>query len=191
MTGTVNFTEIVLDKQGRKIFVIDNALTPDAAEVVHDKLCTMPVSLTDADRSDTNEFRHFKHDFFLKGDEECTEPFVMAVVDLSREFFRTQSIPVGAIYRIYLNVNLFGDFQFAHTDGNGWTALLFANKRWEEDWGGEIVFYPEDHDAYRYSIYPKPGRLLIFDSTLYHRGGVPSKFFHGPRMSVAIKFSAG
>lgn len=190
MNGTANVTEIVVDRQGRKVFVIDGALAPDAAELVHDRLCTLPVSLTDTDRPDTNDFRHFKHDFFRKGDEPCAEPFVAAIAELAREFFRARGIEVGDIYRIYLNVNLFGDFQFAHTDGNGWTVLLFANKRWDEDWGGEIVFYPEDQDAFCYSIYPRPGRLLVFDSTLYHRGGVPSKFFHGPRMSVAIKFSA-
>ncbi len=64
----------------------------------------------------------------------------MTVAELAREFLCDRGIAVGQIYRIYLNVNLFGDFQFAHTDGNGWTALLFANKRWDEDWGGEIVF---------------------------------------------------
>lgn len=188
MADTLTHTEIVVDKAGRKIFVVDDALAPDAVAAVHQRLCTIPVSLTDADRDDTEEFRHLKHDF-IEAWGECEEPFANALIDLSRQFLDRQGIPTGRLYRVYLNVNLFGDFQFAHTDGDGWTVLLFANERWDADWGGEIVFYSDDQDAFCYSIYPKPGRLLIFDSTLYHRGGVPSKFFHGPRMSVAIKFS--
>jgi hypothetical protein len=188
MAGNVTFTEIVVDKAGRKVFVLDDVLTPDAALDVHEHLRRVPVSLTDADRPDTREFKHLKHDFALPG-EPCAEPFANALIELASEFLRSQSIAFGKLHRVYLNVNLFGDFQFAHTDGDGWTALLFANARWDEDWGGEILFYPEDQDAFCYAIYPKPGRMLLFDSTLYHRGGVPSKFFHGPRMSLAIKFS--
>lgn len=188
MADSVAFTEIVVDKAGRKIFVLDDALTPDAAHEVHEHLRGVPVSLTDADRPDTREYKHFKHDFALPG-EECTEPFANALIDLARAFLGNQGIPFGKLHRVYLNLNLFGDFQFAHTDGDGWTALLFANARWDEDWGGEIIFYPEGQDAFCYAIYPKPGRMILFDSSLVHRGGVPSKFFHGPRMSVAIKFS--
>jgi hypothetical protein len=188
MAGNVAFTEIVVDEAGRKIFVLDDVLEPEAAADVHDYLRTIPVSLTDSDRPDTDEFKHFKHDFAYPG-EACTEPFAQALIDLARDFLGSQGIRTGELDRVYLNVNLFGDFQFGHVDGDGWTALLFANARWGEDWGGEIIFYPEGQDAFCYAIYPKPGRMLLFDSTLYHRGGVPSKFFHGPRMTVAIKFS--
>lgn len=188
MAGNVAFTEIVVDQAGRKIFVLDDVLTADAALEVHEHLRRIPVSLTDSDRPDTNEFKHFKHDFVTPG-EAGAEPFASALVELARDFLDSQDIRAGRLNRVYLNVNLFGDFQFGHTDGDGWTALLFANARWEEDWGGEIIFYPEGQDAFCYAIYPKPGRMLVFDSNLYHRGGVPSKLFHGPRMSVAIKFS--
>lgn len=188
MAGNVAFTEIVVDQAGRKIFVLDEVLTPDAALEVHDHLRRIPVSLTDSDRPDTDEFKHFKHDFALPG-EAGAEPFAGALVEVARGFLASRDIAHGKLRRVYLNLNLFGDFQFAHTDGDGWTALLFANARWEEDWGGEIIFYPEGQDAYCYAIYPRPGRMLVFDSTLYHRGGVPSKFFHGPRMTVAIKFA--
>ena len=188
MADRVSFTEIIVDDLGRKIFVLDDVLTPEAALEIEEELRSTPVSLTDADRPDTRAYKHFKHDFMLPG-EECTEPFANALIALARTFLDSQEIPTGRLHRVYLNVNLFGDFQFAHTDGDGWTALLFANARWEEDWGGEIIFYPEGQDAFAYAIYPKPGRMILFDSNLYHRGGVPSKFFHGPRMSVAIKFS--
>jgi SM-20-related protein len=187
MSGNVSFTEIIVDGAGRRIFVLDDVLTTGAVESIHEFLCKMPVTLTDADRPDTIEFKHFKYDFVSPG-EQCNEPFANALIDVARGFLEARGIATGPLYRVYLNVNLFGDYQFAHTDGDGWTALLFGNARWGEDWGGEIIFYDEDQDAYSYAISPKPGRMLIFDSTLYHRGGVPSKLFHGARMSVAIKF---
>src|SRR5688500_1512732 len=145
MAGSVTFTESTVDDLGRKIFVLVDVLTPEAALEIHERLRSTPVSLTDADRPDTREYKHFKHDFMLPG-EECTEPFANALIELARSFLAGQGIPTGRLHRVYLNVNLFGDFQFAHTDGDGWTALLFANARWDEDWGGAIILYrSEEH----------------------------------------------
>ena len=180
-------TELIADGDGRKIFIVDNMIESEELDKISEYLSNVPVTLTDFDRTDTAQFKHLKHDF-LDSDKKCNDRFVVALAEMSRYFLKKREIGVGELYRAYLNVNLFGDFQFAHSDGEGWTALFFANNRWEEDWGGEIVFYPGDQDAYCYSIYPKPGRMLIFDGTIPHRGGVPSKFFHGPRMTLALKF---
>ena len=40
----------------------------------------------------------------------------------------------------------------------------------------------------RLSVLPKPGRLLLFDSTVPHVGRAPSRLFWGQRLTIAIKF---
>ena len=102
-----------------------------------------------------------------------------------------QGIASGPLHRIYANLNMFGDYQFAHRDGDGFTALLFANPKWDEDWGGEIIFYSHDTSPVDHAIRPRPGRMVLFDGHIRHRGGVPSKFCHEPRITLAIKFQRG
>jgi SM-20-related protein len=187
MTQDIRYSMFEVDSSHRKVYVLDDVVAPEAHEYVHEYLRSVPVTLSDADRWDTREFKHLKHDFYGPRDNDIP-PFLQLVIESARSFLTQQGVAFGPLLRVYLNMNLFGDFQFTHSDGDGWTALLFGNAQWGEDWGGEILFYPEDQDSFTFAVSPKPGRMLIFDGTILHRGGVPSKLCHGPRMSVAIKF---
>ena len=52
---------------------------------------------------------------------------------------------------------------------------------------GETVFYDRAGEPF-HAVAPKPGRLLLFDGGIVHRGGVPSRKCFEPRLSVAFKF---
>ena len=183
-SGQVEITE--LDVGGRRLLIVDGLVDADAVADLFDRLRYLPYKLNDADRDDTRDYRHFKHEFGV--DADTADPFTALLAEKARDLLRSQGVECGAVHRIYANLNLFGDFQFAHEDGDGWTALLFANGEWHEDWGGEFIAYPEDGLPFAYSILPKPGTMLIFDGMMRHRGGVPSKLCHLPRISIAIKF---
>jgi hypothetical protein len=185
LVGEVEIVELALGDPPRRLLIVDNLLEPDAAEAVFDHVRPLGYTLNDSDRQDTDQYRHFKHDFEIGA--EGGDTLMLLLADRAREVMASRGIECGPIYRIYANLNMFGDFQFAHHDGDCWTALLFANPRWHEDWGGEFIAYSGGL-PYDYAIRPKAGRMLIFDGSLQHRGGAPSKFCHGPRISIAIKF---
>lgn len=184
--GQVEIVEIAIGSPPRRMFIVDNLLQPEAAAAIFVKMRNLAYTFDDADREDTQDYNHFKHDFPLGPDE--ADPTMLLLAEKAREVLGSQGVECGGVYRIYANFNLFGDFQFAHEDGEGWTALLFANPEWRDDWGGEFTAYPDDGTPFAYSITPRPGRMVIFDGMIRHRGGVPSKFCFGPRISVAIKF---
>lgn len=48
------------------------------------------------------------------------------------------------------------------------------------DADGDTVFFDHNHQVIK-SVSPKKGRLIIFDGTLYHGGGIPKK---GPRCAI-------
>ncbi|MCK6548788.1 2OG-Fe(II) oxygenase [Myxococcota bacterium] len=80
------------------------------------------------------------------------------------------------------------DTRFPHIDdstGRVITALYFVNSYWHRDWQGELVFYEMDEPLY--AILPKPGRVIIFEGTLVHRGGVPSPSCPEVRYALACK----
>lgn len=182
----VEIVELAVGAPARRLLIVDRFLDPQATEAIFERVRDVGYTLDDADREDTHDYNHFKHDFSSVGD--CDDAVIQLVADRARAVMRAQGIECGGIRRIYANLNLFGDFQFAHHDGDGWTALLFANPVWGEDWGGEILFYNGADAPFDYAIAPRPGGLLVFDGLIQHRGGVPSKFCHIPRITIAIKF---
>lgn len=92
--------------------------------------------------------------------------------------------------RIQVNFNSFGEFQSIHQDQDSvLTVLYFANPTWKVDWLGEISFYDDSRNEVISAITPIPGRIVIFNSLISHRGGVPSRLCFTPRIVVAIKFN--
>jgi hypothetical protein len=185
--GQMEISELRLGTPPRRFFIVDNFLDPAASAAVFARVRNLGFTLNDSDRADTHEYNHFKHDFEI--DPPRTDPVMQLLADRARDLLRSQGIDCGPVYRVYANLNMFGDFQFAHEDGDGWTALLLANPEWKEDWGGEFIAYAGEGVPYDYAVSPRPGRLLLFDAMILHRGGVPSKFCHEPRISIAIKFA--
>ena len=185
----VEVVRLSLGDPPRRLFIVDGLVEPEAARSIFARVRDLAYTLDDADREDTQDYNHLKHDFAIGGDDgDVGDPVMLMLAGRARELLASQGIACGPLYRIYANMNLFGDFQFAHEDGEGWTALLFANPEWGEDWGGEFLAYDGDDAPYAYAVSPKPGRMLLFDGRIRHRGGVPSKLCQHPRITLAIKF---
>lgn len=84
-----------------------------------------------------------------------------------------------------------GDTRFAHIDdatGKVLTAVYFCNRSWPRDWAGELVFFDSGEAAH--SVSPLPGRVVFFDGTTVHRGGVPTNTAGDVRYALAHKFVA-
>jgi hypothetical protein len=182
----IGFEGYRIGRSNRRFFVLDGVMDRPAARRVHRYFAELPMTLSDSDRPDTSHVRHLKHEF--DPEEWNSNPVLSRLAGTARSFLRERRIASGATYRIYANFNLHGDFQFAHEDGEGWTALAFINSRWDEDWGGELLLYPDGPAVHSYCIAPQPGRMVVFDGMIRHRGGTPSKFCHEARISLAIKF---
>lgn len=73
------------------------------------------------------------------------------------------------LVRCYANANTFGVEGYPHTDSEidtDITALVYLNKQWKREWGGETAFF-SGHDIL-YAVMPKTGRLVTFKATLWH-----------------------
>ena len=61
--------------------------------------------------------------------------------------------------------------------------LVYCNKEWKPEWGGETVFM--NGDRITDTVIPKPGRVVVFPGLVPHGGKAPTK--HCP---VAARYSA-
>ena len=174
-----------------KVYVFDSLFEKNTLAGLYNKFRSLTYHLGDYDRDDTQFVKHLVHEF--TSEEVQATRFLQTIICATRELADTQGIKVRNPVKVYANFNLYGDYQFDHEDGDVWTVLVFVNASWDDDWGGELLLYDgtfaADNDrGFAYAINPRPGRMVIFDGRIKHRGGVPSKFCLEPRISLAIKF---
>lgn len=94
------------------------------------------------------------------------------------------------IDRMYVNAYTYGDCPTVHADhvdAGYYTALYYANEEWSHDWSGETVFFNEAKDEIVRSVYPRPGRLVTFDSRLPHVAREPNRICPYVRYTIAMK----
>lgn len=96
--------------------------------------------------------------------------------------------------RVYMNLGIHSDEHRSHVDqfnvGFGKTVLVYINKKWDVDWGGETAFYDDKREELLYMSQIVPGRILIFDGSIPH-SAKPQHFHAQPyRFTLAIKFAA-
>ncbi len=183
----IQVRELTVGAGRKRAFLVDNLIERGALEGIHDLFKDLDYGFNDVDRGDTEFARHLVH--YFDHDDLETSPAVSLLLSQARAVVDEYGLVTSGIERIYANFNLFGDFQFAHPDGKTWTALFFINSVWNANWGGEFLMYEDGPQPIALSIQPRPGRMVLFDGEIIHRGGSPSKYCLDARITLAIKFS--
>ena len=88
------------------------------------------------------------------------------------------------------NLQVYSQDGTPHQDlyvGNGRdrTILFYPHYEWKEEWGGALEILDNNGNVID-SYFPKPGRIVYFDSTILHRGKAPLIPNIG-RMSIAYR----
>lgn len=93
--------------------------------------------------------------------------------------------------RVYANAHTYGVEGYVHRDSSDpvsyWTTVYFAHSRWNVNWGGELVFFDDSEDEIVHSVYPRPGRIIIFPGFLRHCARGVSRECPDLRISIVIK----
>ncbi len=169
----------------KKAFIIDGVFDLKTAEVLYQSYSKLPFAFTDFDRYDTKHVQHLVH--YLGENEIQDEQHSGSIINLVYDLLDNLKLKhKRKLSRAYINFNLFGDYQYTHNDGDEWTALFFIADEWKEDWMGEF-FIVDPVDGVKFAVTPKPGRMVLFDGEIIHRGGVPSKLCFKPRLTLAVK----
>jgi len=75
------------------------------------------------------------------------------------------------LIRCYSNRHTFGTEGYIHIDTDreeDHTCVIFMNKHWEANWGGETNFYNQDKSEVTLSILPRFGRMVLFQGAVPH-----------------------
>ena len=119
--------------------------------------------------------RHLNSDVYSPGD--------LFLLDILNKRFNTQNI-----YRSLRNCFRKSDKTQYHQDPGKYTYMFYVNSVWKRHWGAPTKFKEKRYHLPR-SVYPKPGRLVVFSSKLWHKGVSPTMFmpdYLPGRLSVAF-----
>jgi 2OG-Fe(II) oxygenase superfamily len=95
------------------------------------------------------------------------------------------------IENAYINLGIPVDPHRIHVDSEaqGYLTLLFyLNDTWNINWGGETIFLNNQNEIEFTSEF-KPGRIIVFDSSIPHAARPQTIDAISYRFSLAIKFS--
>ena len=95
------------------------------------------------------------------------------------------------LVRSMLSGNTFGQDGDIHDDwqvpGESLTGVLYLNRRWEDNWGGETVVYNrEDTRQVEISKF-EAGKLIVFDGSNPHIGKGPQRACGELRCIIAVQ----
>jgi 2OG-Fe(II) oxygenase superfamily len=106
------------------------------------------------------------------------------------QYISTTHFPNSTLIRCYANSHTFGTEGYPHTDSKrpeDQTAILYLNKTWLREWGGETVLY--NGNEITHAELPKYNNLLVFPGNLYHKAGAVSRISPELRITLMFKFA--
>lgn len=98
--------------------------------------------------------------------------------------------PDATLLRCYANSHTFGVEGYPHTDSLrscDYTTVIYLNKNWRREWGGETIIYKGDN--IEHAEIPKFNKALIFPGNKWHVAKAPSRICPDLRITLMFKFS--
>lgn len=167
------------------IDVIDGAVPSELVEAL-DQIVRMPIWKYGS-KSSTNDFIAFWIAMFADS-EPALEKYSSELYALWR--YTKQALKgEHRIELAYANGQTHGQAGEIHTDNDApgcKTVVYYCNSYWQPSWHGETFFYTPDRSELIRAVLPKPGRIIVFDSSIPHAGRDPSRLC--PFMRVTITF---
>lgn len=100
--------------------------------------------------------------------------------------------PGAVLLRCYANQHTYGTEGYIHTDttrAEDQTCVIYLNRDWDANWGGETTLYNHEKTAIAASVLPKIGRILVFPGAIPHRAQPVSRICAKARLTLMYKFS--
>lgn len=116
--------------------------------------------------------------------EECIEKVYQVIKTL---------IPTGSkIIRCYANAHTPGLEGRVHIDDRRegtTTVIYYPMMAWNVDWGGDTMFWDHINKEIIRAIIPKPNRIIVFSSNIWHSMRPLSRYCPMLRITLMFKFS--
>ena len=137
------------------------------------------------------EFTHWNHSFAKGGAMNSIDisDQLSGTIKAAWEHIQANITGPQALLRCYTNSHTFGVEGYPHTDSRrdaDKTLVIYMNKHWQRDWGGETTIYHGDEIAH--AELPKYNRGLIFSGTEWHSARAVTRICPAQRVTLMFKY---
>ena len=139
------------------------------------------------------EYTHWNHSFAKAGalntidvSDQISGPIAEAW-----QYLQQHHIGPAKLLRCYTNSHTFGVEGYPHTDSKrkeDKTLLIYMNKHWQRDWGGETTIYSGDDIVH--AELPKYNNALIFNGADWHSARSVTRICPAQRITLMFKYCA-
>jgi len=186
----IDFSSIVLTRNhemnGRAIKVFDETISTDTTHSLAAWFHASPFRRLDIDQQETLAIKHWFLPIGTARSSVAAVPLLAQLDRVARSAFPSMSLEVLET-KAYSTP--YGDLPSRHRDNDSTatvTAVLFGNDRWEDIWGGELLF--DNGSEPIYAVQPRPARMVVFRGDIWHRAGAPTRAAMLPRYSLVIRY---
>lgn len=169
------------------LFILDNLFDPECIHSVASWFAAQSFSLSDIDREQTDFSRHWVKNLEAELGKLTAIPLFSWMDATCRSLYPTLKLHLSEA-KAY--TTLYGDTPTYHRDseiGPTITAILFAHRNWELDWGGELIICDELGEPHC-AIAPRSGRMVAFRGDLLHKAGSPTRLTFDPRQTLVFRY---
>ena len=186
----MKLTEITT-KSGKKIEVYDDLFHPSTINEFYFDLRTMEFPLVPQNDTSVLDFQG------VFGFGKNLDPSIMlGLVKRAKDAFPLHSFLRNTIvHRSWVNVfngqhptNRYHSDQDCIEVGDYVSMLYYANPKWDLEWDGGTVFRSDDYEEIEYMSDYKPGRIVLFESSIPHKIYQTSSLAHPYRFTVNTIF---
>lgn len=115
------------------------------------------------------------------------------IKDIMEKFKESFSFNIPNFDRVLVNMFRQMDFCDTHKDADydfGVSFIIYLNNRWEFHWGGETYFSKDPDPDFTISVIPKPGRIVISPTYMYHGSRPPTSLMEATgRITMVFQYS--
>lgn len=175
----------LLTRAGRKIVVIDYAISEEMAKALYEYFhyyVEWGFDANEENAGDNVQFIHAMDNHLIQKSPVWNQ--LRKYVD---KFFGKGYIP----YNCSVNHTRFGDNPMDHRDTDNErakdiTLLLYLNPHWNMNFSGETVYFDERGEI-ELAVLPKFCRVAIHEGYVRHSSRPPARVFESSRYTLAIK----
>ncbi|HHX8315013.1 TPA: hypothetical protein ACVOYK_004501 [Vibrio diabolicus] len=171
---------------GLDLFVFDKVFDDDVIMAIDKQVRSRPFSSNHSSTKTSEEYREWASRY--KAADFLEHPLHNMALQRLNQLYPDLEFE---FWNIHCNNTTFGDWAFSHQDSTevgAYSALYYANHYWEPNWFSETVFYSNNEPVVSISV--RPGRLVVFDSRIKHRAGVPAMNCHEQRFTLSLRFNS-
>jgi Rps23 Pro-64 3,4-dihydroxylase Tpa1-like proline 4-hydroxylase len=135
-------------------------------------------------RDKTIPFAHWHQDLKQKDADE-----VGLIAEISQSL-QKQYFQDSYLLKSYVNAHSYGTEGYPHIDSTidgDQTLVVYLNKEWKKEWGGESLIY--DNDDIIFAQLPKFNTGLLFNSELWHCARGVTRICPEIRTTLVFKFA--